>query len=50
MYTYALLKTPEQPLSLPRGIIGELQLIDAAEISALVEPGLLIDGLSLIHI
>ncbi len=45
MYTYALLKTPEQPLSLPRGIIGELQLIDAAEISALVEPGLLIDGI-----
>jgi len=43
MYMYALLKTSEKSLALPMGIVGELQLIGTAGVSALAEPGLLID-------
>jgi hypothetical protein len=45
MYTYALLKTPEIPLKLPIGMVGELHLLGTDELSALVEPALLVQEL-----
>ncbi len=45
MYTYALLKTPEIPLMLPIGMIGELHLLGTDDLSALVEPALLVQEL-----
>lgn len=40
MYTYAFCKTPTEPLALPRGISGTVQLISHGQVSALVEPAL----------
>ncbi|MEH1869798.1 MAG: GvpL/GvpF family gas vesicle protein [Nostoc sp.] len=38
LYTYAFLNTPDFPLDLPSGNIGELSLIKGKNISAIVEP------------
>ncbi len=43
MYTYAFLPSSSDALTLPTGIVGSLQLITVEQISALVEPELLID-------
>ncbi|OLP19559.1 hypothetical protein BST81_04620 [Leptolyngbya sp. 'hensonii'] len=45
IYTYAFLKTPEQPLELPEGISGPVALVCAGLLSALVEPNLVWDAL-----
>lgn len=37
MYIYAFLPTPDQPLDLPDGIDGSLELVSVADLSALVE-------------
>jgi hypothetical protein len=45
MYTYAFLLNAKQPLELPEGIWGSLELISLAELAALVEPDLALDTL-----
>ncbi|MBW4580992.1 MAG: GvpL/GvpF family gas vesicle protein [Tildeniella nuda ZEHNDER 1965/U140] len=45
MYTYAFLKTPLTPLTLPRGIDTLVQIADAGQLSAVVEPALDLDSL-----
>jgi hypothetical protein len=45
MYTYAFLPTPSDPLELPCGIVGSLELVETNQLSALVEPDLAFETL-----
>ncbi|MDF0556250.1 GvpL/GvpF family gas vesicle protein [Kamptonema sp. UHCC 0994] len=38
LHTYALLKTPAEPLDLPSGIAGEVEIFSSDRLSAIVEP------------
>jgi hypothetical protein len=38
LHIYALLKTPAEPLDLPKGIAGKVQMFSCDRISAIVEP------------
>ncbi len=40
MYTYALIKTPQDSLRLPPGLMGDLELVCQQGIAAIAEPGL----------
>jgi hypothetical protein len=43
-YTYAFLNTPDVPLNLPSGNIGQLHLIHGNKVSAVVEPGISLES------
>lgn len=45
MYTYAFCKTPLAPLSLPVGMVDSVQLVETAQLSALVEPTVVVNSL-----
>lgn len=45
MYTYAFFKKPTSPLQLSKGIKGALEIINCENLSALVEPDLVIENL-----
>lgn len=45
MHTYVLLKTPTEPLSLPEGTTGALQVVGNEQLSAVVEPSLSMENL-----
>lgn len=38
LHTYALLKTPANPLVLPSGIAGEVQIFSSDRLSTIIEP------------
>ncbi|MBP0013929.1 MAG: GvpL/GvpF family gas vesicle protein [Roseofilum sp. SBFL] len=40
MYTYALIKTPETPLELPPGLVGDLEVVTTGTLAAITEPQL----------
>ncbi|MBE9177276.1 GvpL/GvpF family gas vesicle protein [Oculatella sp. LEGE 06141] len=44
MYTYAFLETPKNPIDLPCGIVGSLELVETARLAALVEPDLALEN------
>ena len=48
MYTYALIETPTVPLMLPVGLVGELELISAGEITAIAEPQISLQKMELL--
>jgi len=43
-YTYAFFNTPDFPVNLPSGNLGELLLINGKNISAVVEPGISVEA------
>ncbi|QFS52954.1 GvpL/GvpF family gas vesicle protein [Nostoc sphaeroides] len=43
-YTYAFFNTPDFPVNLPSGNLGELVLINGKNISAVVEPGISVES------
>ncbi|PSB24259.1 GvpL/GvpF family gas vesicle protein [Stenomitos frigidus] len=45
MYTYAFLKTPLTPLTLPKGITAFVQTTNAGQLSAIVEPAVTLEHL-----
>ena len=45
MYTYAFLKTPLAPLTLPKGTATFVQTATSGQLSAIVEPGLALNSL-----
>lgn len=45
MYTYAFLKTPLTPLTLPPGMNAFVQTADAGQLSAVIEPALTLESL-----
>lgn len=45
MHAYVLLKTPTEPLSLPEGTTGSLQVVGNERLSAVVEPDLSLEDL-----
>lgn len=45
MHVYALINTPTQPLELPAGVSGALELVTQGAIAAVVEPDLLLEPL-----
>lgn len=45
MYTYAFFRTSATSIKLPTGIAGQLQIVTAADLSALVEPDLSLEAL-----
>ncbi|MGA7934598.1 MAG: GvpL/GvpF family gas vesicle protein [Kovacikia sp.] len=46
MYTYAFLKTPAAPLELPIGIENQVHMVSRDELTAVVEPALVLDELT----
>ncbi|MDJ1184048.1 GvpL/GvpF family gas vesicle protein [Roseofilum casamattae] len=48
MYTYALIETPTTPLTLPVGLVGELELISIGEITAIAEPQISLQKMELL--
>jgi len=45
LHTYALLETPANPLELPRGIAGKVQIFSCDRLSAIVEPEVSVEAL-----